>query len=161
MFSRSLFAAALLAGAAGVLVGLPAHPGSIYKWVDKDGVTHYSGTPPASEQTERLKLAPAPSGAAMEEAQRRLKDLEEQTRYRQNRLDKEADARRREKQQKVEAARRDEDACNGLRSRLALLEAKGRIAVPSTTGGYVWLSDDQITLQIEAVRRQIQELCAQ
>ena len=51
--------AALAAGAA------------IYKWVDPQGETHYSGSPPDGVRAHRLELPPGPPEEALERAQRR------------------------------------------------------------------------------------------
>ncbi|MGH8619626.1 MAG: DUF4124 domain-containing protein [Burkholderiales bacterium] len=48
---------AVLAGAA--LAGffaLPAHAAEVFKWVDKQGVTHYSSAPPAGAKSQRVRI---------------------------------------------------------------------------------------------------------
>src|SRR5690606_33223900 len=39
-----------------VLISLSAEAAKFYKWVDKDGVTHYSAQPPAGTSAETLNL---------------------------------------------------------------------------------------------------------
>ena len=60
-----------------VLMGMLAVPmasAGIYKWVDEQGVTHYSATPPVSG-AEEIDLPRAPTQKAVEESRARAKRL--------------------------------------------------------------------------------------
>jgi len=44
-----------------ILISSSAYAGSIHKWVDEDGNTHYGDAPPASITTQELRVDVAPS----------------------------------------------------------------------------------------------------
>ena len=145
---------ALLLGAA-----LPSHAAKVYKWVDSQGATHYTDTPPPARPAQELKLAPPPSQAEIQEAQRRLQQVEEEAQHQLDRMDKQASAKRQDKQKQAEEEQKRQRACDRLRSRLTMLQAQLPLAIPSQGGGYVWLPDQQRGFEIEGVKRQLQELC--
>ena len=67
-----------LVAAACLLAPFPA-TGEIYKWVDSEGVTHYSTVVPQGERPKEVQLPPAPPKERLEEAQRKWQSrLEEQ-----------------------------------------------------------------------------------
>jgi Skp family chaperone for outer membrane proteins len=138
---------------------LPTHAAKVYKWVDSQGVTHYTDTPPPARPADELKLAPPPSQAQIQEAQRRLQQVEEEAQHQIDRMDKEASAKRQEKQKQTEEEQKRQNACDRLRSRLTMLQVGLRVAIPDAKGGYVWLNDAQRQLEIEGVKRQLHELC--
>jgi Skp family chaperone for outer membrane proteins len=139
-------------------VALPTQAAKVYKWVDSQGVTHYTDTPPPARPAEELKLAPPPSQAEVQEAQRRLQQVEEEAQHQLDRMDKEASAKRQEKQKQAEEEQKRQLVCDRLRSRLAILQTQLPLAIPSR-GGYVWLPDEQRGFEIEGVKRQLHELC--
>jgi hypothetical protein len=61
-FVRIAAAAACL----GLLAASAAHADEIYKWVDKDGKTHYSSRPEdaAGAQTKQVQAPPGPAGGS-------------------------------------------------------------------------------------------------
>ena len=144
----------LLLGAA-----LPAQAAKVYKWVDSQGATHYTDTAPPARPAQELKLAPPPSQAEIQEAQRRLQQVEEEAQHQIERMDKEASAKRQENQKQAEEEQKQQNVCNRLRSRLTMLQTQLPLAIPSQSGGYVWLPDQQRGFEIEGVKRQLHELC--
>ena len=138
---------------------LPAQAAKVYKWTDSQGVTHYTDTAPPARPAEQLKLASPPSQAQVQEAQRRLEQVEEEAQHQIDRMDKDAAVKRQEKQKQAEEEQKRQRACDLLRSRLAMLQAQLPIAIPSQGGGYTWLPDQQRGFEIEGVKRQMHELC--
>lgn len=76
-----------------VLCLLPALPGQaagsrVYKWVDADGVTHYSQQPPpaGAAQVEQLQLKSAPAVEPSPAADPEVKALQERVRELEKRL---------------------------------------------------------------------------
>jgi hypothetical protein len=106
------------------LLVLAAQPGfaGVYKWVDKEGRTHYSDKPPQAGAVKELAVEPVAAGAVAEEARRRIEELEDYNRRIQRSLDREADARRQAKQQKAQDDAQRERMCQRLRGELAILE---------------------------------------
>lgn len=55
------------------LLAWSALPAQVYRWVDEDGVTHYSDTPhPGAEEISLPESSPPPPGSAFESLQRTL-----------------------------------------------------------------------------------------
>lgn len=50
----------ILAGSLLLTLGAPAMAETIYRWVDSEGVTHFSAQPPQGRQAETLRLAVQP-----------------------------------------------------------------------------------------------------
>lgn len=152
--SPSLSLIALLLCAA-----LPVQAAKVYKWADSQGVTHYTDTPPPARPAEQLKLAPPPSQAEVQEAQRRLQQAEEEAQHQLDRMGKDAATKRQEKQKQAEAEQKRQLACDRLKSRLAMLQEQIPITIPNRGGGYTWLPDEQRGVEIEGVKHQLRELC--
>lgn len=79
---------------------------AVYKWVDKDGVTHYSQSPPPAG-TEGQTIAPPPT-VDTQGAQKKLQDTQEM--LDKNRKQREDEAKEEQKKQAEMQAR--EDACH-------------------------------------------------
>jgi len=83
-----------LSAALAVAIGcaLPAHAETVYKWVDQNGVTNYTTTPPlpsVSRKTEAINAAPAMEGRSAP-----MPGMEESSYWRQRRQLETADALR-------------------------------------------------------------------
>lgn len=50
---------------------------TIYKWVDEEGVTHYTETHPLGKKAEKVDTPPPPPKQVTEDAQRKLQNLRE------------------------------------------------------------------------------------
>lgn len=94
---------------------------AIYKWVDAQGVTHYSEAPPPSQDAQEVKTAPAP--APSDGARKKEKSTQ----------DLELDFRKR----RVEAAERDKHEGDAQRRETALrrercLDARNELEIVQT-----------------------------
>jgi hypothetical protein len=110
-------ALALLAGAAGAE--------GVYKWVDAQGRTHFGGTPPPGQKTEKLNSQTATPEAAPAQGNRSWQeqlDLSNQRRQ-QTREKEQASARtEQENQERCLAARRSLDSLQGGGARYRINE---------------------------------------
>jgi hypothetical protein len=95
---------------------------AIYKWVDEQGVIHYSATPPA-QRAEQLELPPPPSADAVREARERLEQRLQEQRTREE--------ERRIEQEEIERQQRSE-LRDRLRSQLSCLSAKSTLSLFQT-----------------------------
>ena len=84
------------------LIAISAVGGTIYKWVDEKGVTHYSESPPPGEQGQRVEIpspvpAPTPESGVLPQKSWEQKDEEFKKRHRerQKELDRELSERQR------------------------------------------------------------------
>jgi hypothetical protein len=60
-----------------LLVALLFVAGAVYKWVDEQGRTHYSDTPPAGREYEVVTTSPGPSAEQQAEARQRAQVTQE------------------------------------------------------------------------------------
>lgn len=94
----------------------------IYKWVDADGVTHYSEESPKNVPTREVEIEPPPSLDSVDEARARLEQLRQQNEARQRR-----DAERKQQaaantERVVQAERRKAADCVTASKQLRVLE---------------------------------------
>lgn len=142
----------------GMLAFVPAvpvvHSGEIYKWVDENGVTHFSQQPPDSDSQADIVDVDVnePSSTEAERARRRTEDLS-----RRNEV-----WRRQRESEKTEEARktaRREKRCNDLRSLLSAVTASHRVKVPDGEGGTLYLSDEERDRYVADLRAQVERHC--
>lgn len=132
----------------------PLQAGEIYKWVDEDGVTHYSQQPPPSGDAARVGVDRPPE----EEIERERQEMEETG----ERLDARREERREAEQQaRKEAGEREERErrCEDLRSSLKKLTENRRLLVPDGDGGVRRLPEEERQQRVAERRRQIEEEC--
>lgn len=157
----SFFVALWLLAAAG-----PGHA-QVYKWVDSDGVTHYSQQPPEAGAAKEIPIpkpavAPAPAPAADPAstpsatadsengaADKRAEQLSEEIRAR----------RAAEDQQQADLDKQRAEACQSWRDNLATLQSHGRVRVQENGETRV-LSPQEQAQQIIELEKQIQENCS-
>jgi biotin carboxylase len=126
----------------------------LYKWVDKDGKTHYSDTPPPNQDTKQLK---ASSGATTEtpappkSAVARDKELEKGRQESREAAKKSDDAARL-------AASRDEQ-CQRMRNQYQQLVDGGRIHKYNDKGERIILDDAQLEKEREKTRADMEDAC--
>ncbi len=144
---RFLMAAILLALAA------PA-AAQLYKWVDKDGKTHYSDTPPPNLDSKQITpasggaaAAPAPAKGAVA----RDKDLEK------GRKDSRDAAKKGDEEAKLAAAR--DEQCTRARSNYQMFVDGGRVHKYDAKGERVFLGDDEMEAEKAKARAQMDEAC--
>lgn len=146
MLVLALFLAGLASGAA-------AQGQQMYQWTDKDGVVHFSETPPPNEEAEQTavprgaeKMGQAPVEGAtapgmQSAAQQKREDL----------------ARKRDQAQ-ADAAMRDA-ACAAKRAEVARLEPHRRVFYTDENGETVRMDDEARVAQVAAAKQYIQENC--
>ena len=136
----------------------PAALAQLYKYVDKDGRTVYSDTPPANTDSLRINVpggsrptdVPSPA-AAPKSAVERDKDLEK---GRKSAADK-------QKKGDEEAARlaQNELRCTQLKSTFETYSQGGRIQKTNDKGERELMSDAEIDSARERTRREMEEAC--
>lgn len=144
---RFLIAAIILTAA------VPA-AAQLYKWVDKDGKTYYSDTPPPNADTKRLSVGtgttaepPAPPKTAVQ----RDKELEKGRQDARDAAKKSNDAER--------TAAAQAEQCSIARQNLQQLTDGGRIARYNSSGERELMSDEEIAKGLEKARADVAEMC--
>lgn len=125
----------------------------MYKWVDKEGNTHYTQQPPPAG-IESEKLNPPPAFDSSEA----VKTLEEQQEY----LDTEREKREKHKKALQRAA--DDKArlkknCDSNRARLKSLTDKPRVMSVQADGSVIRLTEEKRQEEIAKAEKAIKEFC--
>lgn len=145
---------ALVGLALGLALAAPLQADEIYKWVDEEGVTHYSQQPPPSGDAARVGVDRPPD----EEIERERQEMEETG----ERLDARREERREAEQQaRKEAGEREEreERCADLRSSLKKLTENRRLLVPDGEGDVRRMGEEERQERVAERRRQIEEEC--
>lgn len=155
--SAILGAAALSAVLAGALLTPQfAHAKTFYKWVDSDGVTHYSARKPRGQEAEEVEVkggrttktspsaASANTGAA---AATQAAAPQQQT----------APAGAAESDAAL--ANKDPERCKAARERLQTLESYARVRIRGEDGQLRYLSQQEKDEKLQEAKQAIQESC--
>lgn len=134
------------------------HATPYYKWVDEQGATHYTQTPPPQKSIKKVDIntqIPSDSTAA-------IKNLNTQNKN-DSKADEAADkaADKAKADAAAEAARRNKNApqCQQLKASLALLQTGRRLRQSDANGDSSYLTEDQKATQIQQNTAQIQKNC--
>ena len=149
--TRILITAMLLA------LAVPAAAQQLYKWVDKEGKTHYSDTPPPNQDSKAIgtntgvsassAAAPAPAKTAVA----RDKELEK------GRQDSRDSAKKSDESAKLAAAK--DEQCQRLRQAYQQLVDGGRIHKYNDKGERVLLDDAELDREREKTRADMEDAC--
>jgi hypothetical protein len=139
-------------------LGQMSHATPFYKWVDEQGATHYTQTPPPQKQVRKIDInAHVPSDSASA-----IKNLNTQTK-----ADLKADIANEKTADKAkiaaatDAARREKNApqCKQLKTNRALLQSGRRLRESDAKGESSYLTEPQKATQIEQANTQLQKNC--
>ena len=136
------------------LGGSTAIAAKYYKWVDEDGVTHYSAQPPAAGQGEVIKVK---SGASSdkESAMKRLE--ERRAKLEQDKLSEaEREAQEEAKRQNQKAM---EEQCEQYRKNLTVMTQNPRVKLIGADGEARMLPEEERQQRMEKARKFIEENC--
>lgn len=133
----------LIAFMAAIGLGAAAHASEYYRWVDENGVSHFSQQPPPKSQAEAEKVkvnvrtpSEEETAAAEEAVKKELKATKKVSTY-------------------------DPKRCDTERKRLQTLRSGTRIRMPDGDGGFRFLEQSQINREMQKSQRAIQESCTQ
>ena len=132
----------------------------VYKWVDTDGVTHYSQQPPEAGAAQEIPVpgaaaAPGPQDGAKPEADtpatadRRAEELTDDIRAR----------RAEEDRQQAEIDQQRTAACEQMRNNLKTLQERARVRIEENGSSRVLTPEEQAQ-QIIDLEKRIEETCS-
>lgn len=133
--------AALLAG----LTTLPTQAENVYRWVDDEGVTHFTAHPPKNRRAEQLRTQTGHSEPV--DYSKQYPDSEEPRQEQTN------------GQNQGPSQAELDDACQRARANLRTLEQGGRIAEEAEDGSRRYLSEEDKAERAERARQTIEETC--
>lgn len=128
----------------------------MYKWVDEDGQTHYTQTPPPEADKDYQSVEPPPPPpVSAEEASARHQKLKQNLQEDLQAEEKAEEEREKEKEKAEQQAQRCDKAKRWLRQ----LEASGRIREVDEDGNYNYLGDKQRQARIDKAKGIVQKEC--
>lgn len=137
-----------------LLISTGAQAGKFYKWVDEEGVTHYTETPPENSQSTVIKT----QGKTPKNADHANSRLEATRKSLEEAIDK-----RKEKKEAgkldVENAKVKQKNCETAKNNLKILLEHGRIKEKGEDGEYKMLADEKRQERIQKARDRIKEFC--
>lgn len=129
-------------------------PAALYKWVDADGVTQYTQTPPPSGRFQELHSAPPPASRSIPEQPSEETSPEEQTAPATS-----ADTPPQDDQRQAEQQAAREQNCRLARQRLSQLENHARIRYAAEDGSIHVMGEDEKQAKLAETRAMIAESC--
>ncbi len=130
-----------------------------YKWVDKNGITHYTQTPPTEKGFTATKIkAKSQRPTNPEEAQKRLNQNRESFHKAATDREKYADMTAEQKRQAKlkETIKKD---CNQAKLNLDTLSQNSRVREQDAEGNFKYLSEDEHANRIKQAQEYISNYC--
>jgi len=142
--------------AAVAALALTTAQAQLYKYVDKNGKTVYSDSPPPDADSKQIRVQPSggPSDVpAAKTSVQRDKDAEKGRKEAAKKSEK--DAKDAERQAKIQ------ERCNYLKADLATYEGGVRLKRTNDKGEQEFMTDEQIEAAKVRTRREMDEACSQ
>lgn len=132
-----------------------AHAG-VHKWVDANGVTHYSEEAPAGQaSTEVQTAAPPPNAPAGESTLDVMNKADAMVAERKRRIAAEQQA---EQEQKLQA-NQQKMRCAVARRNLEVLQSRARVYTFGEEGQKVYMDDAARARELESAQKAVSEYC--
>ena len=126
----------------------------LYKWVDENGVTQYTATPPPKADFKELKEPPKPAvppAKAKTDLEQRIEDFNK-------RRDEGAKSKAEADKKAAELAQQKAD-CAQAKTNLSYYETHTRIKFKDKDGNITFLGEDQRQAKMQEIRDRIKKLC--
>jgi hypothetical protein len=127
---------------------------AIYKWVDSNGVTQFSSTPPPKGDYNKVKEPPPPAKGT-EDAAQRLQEKNKAFAKRREAAGKTASKEQEKARKAAEQARK----CDKARANLNYFQTKARIRYTDKKGNTVIMPEDERQKRIKDMQTNIKKLC--
>lgn len=136
-----------------------AQDASVYKWVDADGVPHYSDQPPADAAAQELNIRFRRTDRSMAQNQAKPKAAAGETTPAEAMPtpDSESVTAEEAERQQVLAERRA--TCEKAKERVAKYSNARRLYKPGPDGERIYLSDEEIDAERAEANRAVKEWC--
>lgn len=120
----------------------------VYKWVDENGVTHFSEHPPKNTQTTVIKPKTGHSEPVKYESTAPANDTEATAAAAQQQADED-----------LAQALKDPTRCAAARKNMETLQNFGRVKVKGEDGSFYYLTPDEQQERIQSTQQAIDESC--
>ena len=134
---------------------VPLASADLYKYVDKNGKTVYSDSPPPDTDSKQIRVQTSPpsDAPASKTSVQKDKDADKGRKEAAKKADK--DAKDAERQAKIQ------ERCNYLKSDLATYEGGVRLKRTNEKGEQEFMTDEQIEAAKAKTRAAMEEACSQ
>lgn len=137
--------------AALALAVVPLASADLYKYVDKNGKTVYSDTPPTDVDAKRMSGPPAPAGANGKSYVERDKETQK------GREKASEDAKKNAEKEKAEQQKKER--CEQAKTNLQIYTDGGRIMKNNDKGERDYMSDEEIAAERAKTQKIVDEAC--
>lgn len=136
---------------------------SVYKWVDEQGVTHYSETPPPAERkAKKIEVKPPSPASGAEGGGGEGKSWQQKEQEFQKRQAEREEARRQQEAADT-AARREakikEERCAAAKQNLDTLQIRRPVYWTNEKGERVYVDDRVRAVEIARMKKEIETFC--
>lgn len=139
----------ILTGSLLLALGTQVVAGTIYRWVDEQGVTHFSAQPPRERAAETLRMAVPPTPPTAAPATPRAP---------QSAAEQQREIEQKVKREIAEAETERQRYCTTLRTQLVQLENNPRVRVQDA-GQVRRLTEEERQARILETRKKLTEDC--
>jgi hypothetical protein len=141
--------------------GFPAvaQESSVYKWVDSQGVPHFSDQPPADIAAEELAIRYRRTDRAAVQA--RLKAQSELDAATEVREGQELDAEATAKADRAKYLAERKATCKAARDRMAKYNDAQRLYKPGPNGERVYLTSEELDVERANADRAVEQFCSE
>ena len=136
-----------------------AQDASVYKWVDAQGVPHFSDQPPMNSAAEELAIRYRKTDKAAVQARVKAEsELDAAAGVRED-LAQDADAAAKADRLKVLAER--EAICKAAKDRMAKYDTAQRLYKPGPNGERIYLTDEELDVERANATRAVDQSCSE
>ena len=128
---------------------------AVYKWVDEQGVTHYSAKAPADKSTKQLKSRSAPSAYGSEQSGGNDLDADMRMQSYQQKREQRKQQQEAEEKMALEKARR----CSAAKKRLEMLHRQIRLYKTNDEGEREYMDDSTRESEIDKMQEAVDNNC--
>lgn len=153
MFNK-LFFTVVTSIFAGLLCLTSPAMAKLYKWVDENGVTQYTQTPPPKGDFNQVKPPPKPAV----DPQRAQDEMEKRLDAFQKRRDDAAESKAEANKEASDKAAKAEK-CNKARKNLTFLQTHSRVRTTDKDGNATLLGEDKRQEKIKTANEAIKQYC--
>jgi len=137
-----------------LLTAVPAAPAQVYRWVDENGVTVYSTTPPPSGEVQRIKPPPPPA----EDPGLLQRRMEAQHQAVEDLLEDRELARQQDAEERLRRTTQASN-CQAARANLERLSAGGSRLMRQPDGSYLRFSEEERQQRVREAQDQVGRYC--
>lgn len=142
-----------------LIFGAPVHASSFYKWVDENGVTHYTETPPEDPNVQSTRIrASGKMPSEADKAQERLEAQRGEFKKAAREREKYSDLSEKEAQEKKHQETIQKN-CGQAKKNIETLNQNARVREQDKEGNLHYLTPEEHQERLNQARKFLEENC--